>query len=928
LANKVRPSTRDNTPLFALRLLLAFRSDPFQIPWPHPHQQDFSQCAVCSLTFEPQSFESADSDEVWPILVACFRFHHNTTFAAWSHQLHPHLAPPRLLIEYGSCVIVGLQDTAWGAFAPGVWVDWLELYVRGAPRNVWQSFREGLPYLFDTQPIPRHNKQGPMFLKQREQLSELDQQRLDVAVTEFHNDCSLGKQEGRLSFRPPTTVHLSILTKQEWVRAPGDLHSTDYSVIERPKHRQLSGAKAAGLSEAFTKAPTQYPTIHDAISLARHDCRGRRDDIKKAFKAHVIPWWQRSVVTTRHPVLSIYVQHTYLVFGVVPGPQRQMLFSSWVCEARAQGYGSTAYDLPKGQERALALSVPTQPPHDRPLRPLIVLMDDFFQHGIANDDDDSDCRDQLLGLLRHIYSLSPFPPVDPAKSWAGPAITVFGHLLDANRGVVGLPNEKAEKYATKLRLFLHFYDSHGYVTRLEMARITGFCNCIAAFTRLRFYLVEFFEVLYPKTTYGEVQDWKYIGSPTESLLPPSKRGLRHKVVAWNRTPVKVGSKFDGSEKLSPHTCEPGVFNDMLCCARLFERSCRQRIDIHTKVYLDRPCPGVWFSHGVHTLAETPKMFVPGGKFTDAVPRTCEGFGITTGDAAFEQAATTHAAESTVITYDGLDDVLLQAKNIMPLEALVALWSPIRWEAQLFDTCRGRRRLHGVWHEVSETEDRRVVNLCDNEPVTHVWTSGITSQRFTLKLIRQLEVELATARIDMAMVWTDTNSMPADRFTRSHFGYKPWTQAIRFTTEAWSELCTMLGWLPEHEAFAHVGNVRAPTWNSPSNPFNSVDAQRDKLLVNAEFRALREAITTLEEATSLKRCAFVWPPEASSVLPNAEEIRSRLRGMGFNFRGRFEARRSIFESPPTTVSVLELASFDPLTHVPCGPLPWNIDIWTN
>jgi hypothetical protein len=51
-------------------------------------------------------------------------------------------------------------------------------------------------------------------------------------------------------------------------------------------------------------------------------------------------------------------------------------------------------------------------------------------------------------------------------------------------------------------------------------------------------------------------------------------------------------------------------------------------------------------------------------------------------------------------------------------------------------------------------------------------------------------------------------------------------------------------------------------------------------------------------------------------------------MGFDFRGRFEARRSIFESPPTTVSVLELASFDPLTHVPCGPLPWNIDIWTN
>lgn len=925
LADLVRPNTRDNAPLFALRILKAMTSAPFDVPLSHPHQQNFSQCAVCSFRVTPQSFEAIDGSETWPVLVGSFRFHHDTTFANWSHQLPPYLASPRHIEEYRSCVIVGLQDTQWGSFRPGDWVHWHELMVRGAPREVWQSFREGLPYRWALQPVAQNNRQGPMFDQPREKLSLTDRLRLDVAITEFESDCALGKQEGRLSFRPPTTVHLSILTKKEWVRAPDDLHTTDYKVIERDKHRQLAGAKAAGLSEAFEKAPTTYPTVFDAIAMARHKRVGRRDDIKKAFKAHVVPWWQRAVICTRHPVLSIYVQHTSLVFGVVPGPQRQMLFSSWVCHARSLGYGATVYDLPSGMARVLADEVPVQPPCDPVLRPIIVMMDDFFQHGIKNTvDDDAACRHHLLLLLRHVYRLCPFPPVDPEKSWAGIAFTVFGTFLDADRSLAGLTNEKSAKYAFRFGQFLAFYEANGYVTRLEMARITGYANCIAPFSRLRFYLVELFEVLYPRTPYGDVDDWKYAGSPTELMLPSSQRDRRHKPVACNRCPVPQHTKFIGGEHLSPTTCEATIFEAMIANVQLFARCCHTNSDTRAKIYLDKALPGVWYSHGIRDVKETYRHLVPDGKFTDSVATTAEGIPVTSADAAFERAATTHAAESMVITYDGIADTT--SKNIMPLEALVGLWSPLRWEANMFDTIRGRRRVNGVWRDVPDTDDRRVLNLCDNSGVTYIWVSGITSNRLTMSFLRMLERQLSAAKLDVALHWTDTDWMPADRFTRSKFGFEPWTQAIRLTTDAWIELCDMIGWAPTHEAYAHVGNARAPSWNSPCRPFNHIDAARDRLLVNVEFRNLLDAVHILETA-DLRRCAFIWPPDAPSVRPRAEEIQYRLRCMGFSRTGRFETRRSVFESPPTYIAADQLSAFDPSVHFPCGPLPWHVEVWS-
>jgi hypothetical protein len=888
LIDRVTPCTKDNAPLFVKRWWEQYSTDPSQVPIPHHTQQDFTQCAACALqiSFEKAPFDLRSKEERKTIdkplrpnmTIFQLRFHHYTTFAAWSHRVPTCSADwESRIAAIGSLppVVAGMQHDDWGRHTPGVTLDHQQYGWRLPPEDEWgpvfHAIRSGTTYGFTptSQPKVNNTTAGPPLFRPDE---------VDTAVQEFDEwSLTMHKWEGPLSYPPRVVTQQYLLKKDEHVLDENN------KLVTKVKDRIITDLTKAGIKEAGAPSTTSYDTIETLISIAKPNHVLVKGDEPKAFTGKPVHWTDWDACVVKHPTKDEYWRHCFTVFGATWGPHVQMSVARATCHIRACGYGATP------------VTGPGAPPRDGAWR-WVVLMDDYATVAMNLAIGEYQYA-QMSMLQRHLGPTF----ADRKKIVATVGEFAGVTLIQATPGArVNLPDVKIQKYIAKIKSVLSILDSVGTVTRGEFAQLAGYLNFAAKYSSLRYYFVEIIHVLWPRNMFGDI-DGEDTQWTRRHVCPSAQhRGAadrKHRGLLIDVAPAGF-FKWDSNERLS-------VPAEVVTLLQQWARELVDRNQEGILIYLEFPHQGFWKGQ-IEDSDEELNALPHGHCLTKA------GFPFVDTDATMHRMGAAFGRERMIV------EVRQKFPHIMHVEMIIALAAVVLFHHDI----KGSRARAG---------DNRSFGRCDNQSDVGAWRKGWSSNPEITLIIRHFAEIFRTLGINHALRYIKTTlNVTADDLTRHKLDAH--TDTYRLTSGYWKAVVTEFK--ISAEGFAEVDNVRSSTFRSLLHPWSSVPRpllRAHVWFLNPPFCAILRHARDTREMFRKQRFAFAFvlprsPKLVSSgvyalvvdILESTAASIARVWPAGTHL---FEARRCNFEllrdyKTELTTSFTET-----------GPTRWPVELWT-
>lgn len=819
---------------------------------------------------------------------------------------------------YERCTVQGMQDDAFGVFAPGKRLRELEYVSRGAADicpELANRLRYGFPWGFTRQSQPKVQnsdrdgrerktktlaiaRRRAMWAKaaaqaaercvtaetvRREMYATMPQstrereEGMEVQAAELDAWIGRGSWEGPLSAPPKILTDQYTVFQNEVVedKATGELR---WGL----KPRVITNCKRAGTNAAAPASTAMYATVSDAIAMMRPSRYMITGDQPKAFTRKPTAWRDADAVVVQHPVTGEYWRARFVVFGQKAGPEFQTMESETSRVLRAKGYGATPTAAATADPEGPLSGVEVEEPCDGKWE-WICLMDDYFT--TAGDELEALAEyAQMKGLQGHCG-----PTLADDKFHYGQKLAFAGVELDSVAGVARLGPLKMKKYRDSISALLVKVRADGWATRDEIATVVGRMNFAATWVNLESYLIDCIYVLWPRDEFGPAEKWKHKDSCTQRPGSGRKAGV---VGSAPLTKAEMQARWDPDERLVPSE------KAMACWEYWVANMARTN---GRALHLEKPAPGVWKGQVAQQVADLVKVME---RDHEACRTPSEGIAFFSSDASGAMGAGVYGAASFAVK---LKQGAARDKDwhIMFPELELACYTPIHFKATMFD----------------EGGDKRVLGLCDNMGDVFAWNKGWSSNSRLSELIRVHKERLRAEGIELVLVYINTKVNPADKFTR---GTKPFSEAYRLVGQQWETLLQEYG--VDHEAFGDATNNRCRSYGSVHEPFGSVSLEGKTVFLNAPFSKMMRAMDTLRRAR--RRWQFdtlvLVPTRSAGTARCMPAVLESLRAMGGTVVRTYEEGTYLFEKQCTYYLESELEAGPRI--VPTGRLMWDVELW--